>query len=248
MLYILGRILARTNEGTAGIDSVLHIFKPVSATLAVTTESITATGFSFDEGPIQDLDEAIIRESTTLTLTQESIDGLDLEMILDQRGGTISSISLPVSKKGIVTSAAIADADLTADQDVVATVFSDTAPLRLKRVLASATPSAGQFEVGSGTLSFNAAQEGATVVYNYLKSASAVAAIGGTVPDSSFGEMSFSGVLKGTRIEKQIYIPRIVRTGDKNLAVSGAIEAAEMQFKCLTPAGWTKPYILRNVA
>jgi len=241
MLYILGQMVTRT----IGVNSVLHIFKPVSANLETTTEEIEASGFQFDEGPIQVLDSAIIKETTTLNLTQESLDKLDLSMVLDQKEATVASIAVPTITKVLVpaTPFEVTIAALTLNQDVVATILSDTAPVYLKRV-AIAPAAADEFQVTAGKLIFHSGAVGASVAVWYTKTETALPMIGGTNPDSSYGEMSFSGILKGTRMRKRIFIPRITRTGDKTLGVSGSVEAAELSYKCLAPAGWSKPYAI----
>jgi hypothetical protein len=243
MLYILGQMVARTNEGA---NSALHIFKPVSANLDTKTDNIEATGFPFDESEIQILDSANIKETTTLTVSQESLDELDLQMLLDQREQTTPTIALPTIVKVTVPSVTpfeVAIAGLTANQDVVATVLSDTNPIYLKRV--TAAPAAiGEFQVTAGKLVFHSGAAGLSVVVWSTKTETALLVIGGTNPDTSYGEMSFSGILKGTRQRKRLYIPRIVRTGDKKLGVSSKVETAEMQYKCLTPSGWSKPYVM----
>jgi len=243
MLYILGQMVARTS----GANSVLHVFKPVSANLETTTEEIEASGFQFDEGPIQVLDSAIIKETTTLNLTQESLDQLDLSMVLDQKEAVVASIAVPTITKVLVpaTPFEVTIASLTLNQDVVATILSDTAPVYLKRV-AIAPTAADEFQVTAGKLIFHSGAVGASVAVWYTKTESNLSMIGGTNPDSSYGEMSFSGILKGTRMRKRIFIPRITRTGDKTLGVSGSVEAAELSYKCLTPAGWSKPYATWN--
>jgi hypothetical protein len=242
MLYILGQMVARTSIANGGL---LHIFKPVSAQFDTKTDDIEASGFPFDESSIQILDSATIKETTTLTLSQESIDELDLQMILDQREATNTTIALPTITKVTVptTPFEVTIASLTLNQDVVATVLSDTEPVYLKRVT-TAPAAAGEFQVTAGKLTFHSSAVGLSVVVWYTKTETALPLIGGTNPDSSYGEMSFSGILKGTRQRKRIYLPRITRTGDRKLGVSAKVETAELQYKCLTPSGWSKPYAI----
>jgi hypothetical protein len=232
MLYILGQVVARTNQG---LNSKLHIFKPVSATLETKTEEIEATGYPFEESVIQTLDSAIVKETTTLTLSQESVDDLDLQMILDRQKG---EVTVPTTTPFEVTIAG-----LTANQDVVASVLSDTTPEYLKRVTA-APANADEFQVVANKLIFHSGAAGLTVVGWKTKTETAIPMIGATNPDSSYGELSFSGIIKGTRSRQRIYIPRMKRTGDKKLGVSAKVEAAEMVYKCLTPSGWTDSYAM----
>jgi hypothetical protein len=246
MLYILGQMVTRTTIANGGL---LHIFKPVSANLDTKTDDIEATGFPFDESTIQVLDSAIIKETTTLTLSQESLDELDLQMLLDQREQTATTIALPTITKVLVptTPFEVPIAGLLLNQDVVATVLSDTDPLYLKRVT-TAPAAIGEFQVTAGKLVFHSSAVGLSVVVWYTKTETALPIIGGTNPDSTYGEMSFSGILKGTRQRKRIYVPRIVRTGDKKLGVSSKVESAELSYKCLTPSGWSKPYAIWDAA
>jgi len=174
---------------------------------------------------------------------------LDLSMVLDQKEAIVASIAVPTITKVLVpaTPFEVTIASLTLNQDVVATILSDTAPVYLKRV-AIAPTAADEFQVTAGKLIFHSGAVGASVAVWYTKTESNLSMIGGTNPDSSYGEMSFSGILKGTRMRKRIFIPRITRTGDKTLGVSGSVEAAELSYKCLTPAGWSKPYAIWNAA
>lgn len=253
MLYQAGRILARTSEGTGNIDSVLHVFKPVSFTLASEVTEITAEGFPYDVGPAQILDSAISREEFTLTIPQTSVDELDLEMFLDERAATNASISLPTDEKitipasGPYTVTVSGLATSSTDQDVVATILSDTAPLRLKRILNAnaASIATGEFAVGaSKVVTFHSAQAGLSAVLSYFKTYSNLKMQGGTNPRKQFGTMSFSAVLKGTRTTKRLYIPRISRISGANLGVSGEANETEVQYKCTAPAGWSLPFAI----
>lgn len=251
MLYILGNMVARTTAGD-GTD-VLHIFKPVSATLTGASEELIARGFGFDEAPLQDLDSAENSNSWTLTLSQESVDNLDLQQILDIREDTVS-LALPVVKKVAIPAApgpyTVTETGLTVDQDVVATILSDTGPLYLERIASAGTVASGQFEVTANTLTFHADQAEESAVIMYLAAAASTLMIGGTTPAASYGEMSFYGILKGTRIRKKFYAPRIKRSAasEKTLGVSGQVTAAEMAYKVLTPSGWPAPFAIWNAA
>lgn len=254
MLYKAGRILARTLEGTDNINSILHIFKPTSFSFASEVTEITSEGFSYDVNPIQILDSAISREEFTLTIPQTSTDNLDLQMFVDQREATITSISIPTDEKITVPSTGpytvtVAGLAGTADQDVVAVVLSDTGPKYLKRVLSSATPAAGEFEINiTDEITFNAAQAGATVVIWYNKTETSLVAIGGTAPRSQYGVMSFSAVIEGPRVKKQLFIPRLSRTSGASLGVAADATETSLTYKATTPSGWSVPFLLRTVA
>lgn len=250
MLYILGQFLVRTNDA---LDSVMVLPKPVSFQMTITPEELTAIGFGFDEAPIQDLDSATVKESFVLTTTQQSIDELDLQFLLNQQEGTISSISLPFTKKVTVPSSSpytVTETGLTVDQDVVATVLSDTTPKFLKRIASAGTVAANEFEVTADTLTFHSGQAGATVVINYMKSQSNLPVIGGTNAANPFdtNDMSLTGLIKGTRTTKRFYAPRVKRTGERSIAVSNQIQDASFQYKMLTPSGWSVPFAIWDAA
>ena len=252
MLYQAGQILARTKEGD---QSVLHVYKPSDFRFTSEVSEITAEGFPFDVSPIQTLDSAIARETYTLTLSQQTVDNLDLQMFMDEREQSNLKIDLPAATKVVVPDTApytvtVAGLSGLADQDVVAMVLSDTAPVYLRRVPnATTTLLDNEFKVGAADIiTFDDAMAGKTVALNFLETHNNIIMQGGTNPRRQYGELSFSAIMQGTRIRKRLYIPRIQRTSGFNVGVAGDVQTTELTYKALTPAGWSVPYAMWTVA
>jgi hypothetical protein len=245
ILYLGGRFVAETP------DNKLHVFAPSTFTLSSAPTVIEAKGFPKGSiGKKGILASAVSELIWTMSMDQEFTDGIDIQMLVDQKAAVNASIALPKTQLITVPSGSpytVTVTGLLADQDVVATVLG-TSPLYLTRVLAAATPAAGEFEVNADAVAFNAAQAGASVLIRYLKTYSTISIIGGTNADSSYGTLSFSGEVLGSADAstqgKTIYIPQVDRVSGATLGVTGAVVSSTLEYRCSTPSGWAVPFAI----
>lgn len=246
MLYQAGRLLFVSPD-----LELVHVGRLSKFSIGRKNTLVTASGFPFDVGPVQELDSASQKSEWTLKITQESIDELDLQFVLDQREATASSIVLPGSTTKVVVPSSspyeVTVTGLTVDQEVKATVVSDTDPKYLEQVASAGSPATGQFEVTANKIAFHADQAGKTVAIYYLETLTSQLVIGGNTAIASYGVCSFKGIIKGTRTTKHFYLPRISYLGDFELQVGDKSEIG-MEFKMLTPADWNAPYASWDVA
>lgn len=246
MFYQAGRLLFVSED-----QQVVHVLKPAKFSYARKGTKIEAKGFPFDVGAIQKLDSAVQSEDWTLKLTQESFDKLDMQLILDQREATIASIQLPGenTKVTVPSSSAytVTVTGLTADQDVKASVVSDTDPLYLTQVTGSTSLTAGTFKVSSDTITFHSAQAGAVVALYYLETKTNIKIVGATAAPASYGYCAFKGIVKGTRTKQHVWFPKVSYTRDFEQAYGDKSEVS-LEYDALTPAAWGQPFAFWDAA
>lgn len=246
MFYQAGRLLFVSQD-----RSIVHVLKPSKFTYAKKATKIVANGFPFDVGAIQKLDSAEQSSEWTLSLTQESFDKLDLQLILDQRETTIASIQLPGETTKVTVPASspytVTVTGLVEDQDVKATVVSDTAPAYLTQVASSGSLVSGSFKVGADTLTFHSAQAGQIVALYYLETKTSIKVVGATAAPASFGYCAFKGIIKGTRTKQHVWFPRVSYNGDFSQAFGDKSEVT-LPYDILTPAGWGQPFAFWDAA
>jgi hypothetical protein len=232
-------------------QKVVHVLKPSQFGYGRAGEKIEAFGFPYDVGPSQKLDSAIRQENYTLNLTQQSIDGLDFQVLLDQREGEIASIQLPGEQSRLdvptVGPYTVTVPGLTIDQVCFATVLSDTDPLYLNQVTGAGVVAAGTFKITADTVTFHGTQAGATIAFYYLETKTGTKIIGATATPSSYGSCSFKGIIKGTRTKKHIWFPRVVYTRDFEQTIGDTSEIS-LAYDVLTPAAWNQPYAFWDAA
>jgi hypothetical protein len=232
-------------------QQVVHVLKPSQFGYGRTGEKIEAFGFPFDVGPSQKLDSAIRQENYTLNLTQQSIDGLDFQLLLDQREATIASIQLPGEQTRLNVPATgpftVTVTGLTVDQVCYATVLSDTNPQYLTQATGATAVADGGFKITADTVTFHSAQAGAVVAFYYLETKTAVKVIGATAAPASYGYCAFKGIVKGTRTKKHIWFPRVVYARDFEQTIGDTSEIS-LAYDVLTPAGWNQPYAFWDAA
>jgi hypothetical protein len=226
----------------------LHPLFLAGFSLAETLETVDAEGYPVNDiSPLQILDTVTTKSTWELTANIQAADKLDInEWVFGQKEGTISSIAVPVTGSGIVTSGVITVTGLTVDQVVDVTVLSDTSPGKtvLTQIASAGTPSAGEYEVTSNTITFNAAQEGLAVSYYYLKTETSLQSIGGTNTLNPVEEFEMMGKFNTTRTQTiNIWLPKCKFSSGTTFAVGG--DSFERTMKVLVPTGlgWKVPYL-----
>jgi hypothetical protein len=250
MLYQAGSLFQRAADGT------LYYARPSAITISSETTQLEALGFPAGDAAntIQVLDSAVGIERYTLTLSQQSINDMDLQVLLDARSQAATSFTVPRVKIVTVPASTPYTVTLTemssalADADVSAVVADESTPQPLTRVAAAGSPTNGQFTVSAAKLiTFNSAQAGKTVFLYFFETVATGKVIGGSQLRNQFGSMEFLGILKGTRIHKKFWLPSISRVSGINLGVTGNVETAELEYRINTPTGYNFPMLIWDV-
>lgn len=247
MFYGAGKMMVVSKDG-----KLVHATRPSKFKYELKSDSVKASGFPVTSvGPIQDLDEAAQKEEWTFSFTQESLDGQDLQLVLDQREATIPTIALP-NETAVYTVPAtgpytLAIAGLTADQEVMIQVQSSADPLYLEQVVGAAAVAAGKFKVSAGSITLDVAQAGKTVVVYFLETKTGQKVIGGTAPRLSYGNLGFRGVVLSTRTRKNVWFPKL--SYKKNISQEfGGKSEVTLEYSALVPDGWPQPYAFWDAA
>lgn len=242
MYYQAGRI------GFGVVDqNIVHFGRLSKFSFSRKNEKVEAVGFPLDVNTIQTLDSAPMKSTWTLKVSQESIDKLDIQFMLDQFEFEAASIRLPMDQtKVTVPSGSPYDVTVTglaADQEVACTVISDTSPKYLAQLIGAGTLAAGQHKVAADKITFHPSEAGKTILVMAMQTKTAIKVIGGNADPRSYGVVSFKGIIKGTRGKNHLYFPRCSYTGDFEIGFGDKTEVG-MEFDILTPADWSFPYAI----
>ena len=219
----------------------------VTITQETTTETTQAYPES-DVGILQTADTISTESTWTISINTQSLDRMDLDLVFDQTMGAAASVQYPVYKVVTVPSSTaydVTESGLAVDQVVEATeLVSASGNVVLTQVAAAGSPTAGQYEVGLNTISFNAAEAGASVAIFYKKTAS-LAYRGGSNAVATLGELELFFRSKTTRqstaLRNYMWFPRIKRTSGFELGTG--TDAITLEYEALLPSGWNLPYM-----
>lgn len=189
---------------------------------------------------------------TTLKLKTQISNWQMLGLSLGQFERTFTGFVLPTIKRTTVpANGIVADADIVAGNlnSVTVAIESYGAWGQAGRITRSAAaPTAGQVQVTAGTLTFNAAQAGAPIMYVCDKTYTAAKAYGGAGTLSTINTLEFFGQLYDTSAQEAaggtIWIPKIQRSARPTLTFNGGIVEIETSWNCLSVPGWAEPYMI----
>jgi len=230
--------------GVGGLD----VIRVAEITIAQEVTTETAQAYPSDTtGVLQNTDTVSSTSTWTITTQQQSIDTGDLDLIFDQKMSTAASITYPTYKVGTIPASpgpyTITETGLTADQVVEATILASTSPgnVKLVQIANSGTPTTGQFEVTSNTLTFHSDQAGLSVGYFYKATAS-LAYRGGPAAISALGEVElFFRYRFGRSATRYLWFPRIQKSG--GFSFGSGVDQIETSYTALLPSGWNLPYL-----
>lgn len=164
---------------------------------------------------------------------------------------TFTNISTPVAKRAVVPAGGVInDADIVAGNlaRVLVSVESyGTWGQSGALARSAAAPAVGQVQVAAGSLTFNAAQVGAPVLYVVDKSYSTGNGYGGPGAVATIGELEFHGEIYDNSNASMngglIILPRIKKQLTKpTMSFNGEAMSLEMLFDCFAPVGWDEPH------
>ncbi len=223
--------------------------------------------FSFDQKATTEEAEAyragIRQTEETVEVKVESILKLKtqisnwsmLGLSLGQLERTITSFAMPGIKRttvpvgGVITDAAITAANV--DSVIVAIErfgpWGQVGPLT-RTATASPPIRTVKADGTAGTLTFNAAQVGAPIMYIVDRTIASASVYGGAGVLPKVAELEFYGDLYDNSTTEsdggKIWFPRIQRNSRPTISFNGKLAELEMEYKCLVPSGFSEPYML----
>jgi len=215
----------------------------------ITTETILAYPDS-GVNTLQTLETITTETTYTLNVETGSFQDATFPLIFNQRASTQSNVVTLVQKVVTVPSGSpytVTESGLTVDQDVTAVLLSTSSPgdVYLDQSPSVDTPDPGEFEVTANTLTFNAAQAGASVSIAYEKTESSLSIIGGPAPlDPFIDGLEFFGKAK-VKASTSVW-----NFWTRNLSKSEGIEFGTdvdnlpLSFSMGTYSGWNTPFML----
>lgn len=230
---------------TRETDGTLRLLRTAAFQISSETESTDVQAFPYDNcGPLQIVDSFISSTTWTLTTAPRSIDKTDLELIVDKKFGTATSIVLPepigvfdIAAGGVVTVTGLAAADVAS-----ITILDDTAG-NAPILPADFTKAANQITIGAGVVTANNAVGKKAAVYRRKTNAN-IKVIGGNTPVTEIGEIEVGGLFCTTRGNFKFWAPRCKRSNGVEFAVDS--DEFSLEYKMLVPTalGWASEFAI----
>lgn len=223
--------------------------------------------FSFDQkattedaeayrGGIRQAEETVeVKVESILKLKTQISNWALLGLSLGQLERTITSFTLPSIKRttvpigGVITDLAVTVAN--ADSVIVAIErfgpWGQVGPLTRT---STTTPPVRTVKVdgAAGTLTFNASQIGAPIMYLSNRLIASANVYGGAGALAKVSELEFYGDLFDNSTAEadggKIWFPRIQRNSRPTISFNGKLAELDMEYKCLVPTGFSEPYML----
>jgi hypothetical protein len=249
----LGDCGLRTTDITGGPNAQKLVPFPVfSFDLAQDSTVEEALAYRAGRHQVEDSFEGLVNTTLTLSTEINNWQILGLSRGLLQR--TLTDFVLPVVKRGVVPSAApyeIVDTELTATAAAKTLVAIESyGPWGQANSLSRVTtvPTTGQVQVDATAtkLVFHASQAGAPIMYVIDRTFASGSVYGGAGTLPKINEVEFFGQIYDNSSEAEdgglIWVPRMKRASRPNLTFDGGKPTIEVQYKCLSVAGWEEPF------
>lgn len=224
-----------------------------------TQESETKEAKGFVGGKLVTRSAAEASVTSTVKISTEYTDWMQLGMTLDQFSRTFTSKKILVLKTALVPTAApfeIVDTAITSanTNDIFAAISEAGTwgqPKPLTRATVPASPAVGQVGVDTTDtkLVFNSAQAGASISYTVPQTLTTVEGFGGSGTLSTIGNLEFYGKIYSPTASQgfTIYFPNLQRKSRPTITLSNDVPTLEIEFGAVAPAGWTEPYEILNL-
>ena len=257
MLSGLGDIYVKTT-GLAGGAIAQKMIPLYLFQFEFTQEAESKEAQGFVGGKLVTKSTAEASVSSTVKLTTQFTDWLQLGMVLDQFPRVLTSEKLVVLKTVTVPSAPpyeIVDTAITVanNSDIFATIAGAGVwgqPKPLPRAATPATPAVGQVGVDTTAtkLIFNAAQAGAPITYTVPTILASVEAYGGSGILSKIGSLEFNGLIYSPEASQgfPISFPLLQRKTRPTMTISNDVPEFEIEFGAIPPVGWDEPFKILN--
>lgn len=238
-------------SGTTANAQRMMVLGLLSFELTAESESKESQKFN-SEGTLVTASRVKGSTSYSFTLSYNEIDWGNLGFALNQFPRSASAVTIPTLKYGTVPAAApytITDAGISAS-NVSVVITKSGAWGQAGQSLVVGGSGSGSVAVASTTLTFNAAQAGASVAYlAYASSSYSAQDYGGPTGGAAWGSFEFWGTIfiptltSGTKI----YIPEASISEDPTITIDDGVPTVEVVCGMNTPTGWDKPFRILNL-
>lgn len=193
----------------------------------------------------------------TFTLSYNEIEWGNLGFALNQFPRIATSVNIPQLKYATVPLTSpytVADAAIVVgnadDISVSITASGSAGQAGQWFVVVGAAPDPGEVQVGTGLLTFNAAQAGAEIAYPLYSPYATVQDLGGPSGGESWGEFEFFGKILVPSVTAGliIHIPKATIAEDPSITIDDSVPTVAVVCGMGTPTGWDKPYRLFNMS
>lgn len=260
MLQGIGDMYIRSNDLGSGVAVDQRLIELNLLDFTYESEAETRKSQKQVAGVRRDQSSATGTITDTLTFRINDIDWGQLQFAMGNFAKTITNIEVPLLKYSVVPGAAdshtITDSDITAAtaEDIYVYVNSSGGwgqPTPLAPA-ASSPPGPGEYFVdgAAGTITFNLAEDGATISYTVIRTYSTGEQLGGAGLATKLGSFSFRGKIYSTKPAAGYYIdfPMVTLDGRPSLDFSADVPQLEITATPATPNGWDEPFRLINAA
>ena len=258
MLSGIGDLFAKTT-GLSGGATAQRMVPLFLSQFEFTQEAESKEAKGFVAGKLVTKSTAEATVTSTLKISSEYTDWMQLGLSLDQFSRVLTSEKILVLKTATVPSSSpyeIADAAVTSGNtnDIFAAISEAGTwgqPKPLPRATTAATPSAGQVGVDTtnNKLIFNSAQAGASITYTVPETLATVEGYGGSGTLSRIGNLEFWGKIYTPTASEgfTIYFPQLQRKSRPTITIANDVPTLEVEFGAVAPAGWEEPYKILNL-
>ena len=251
MLYGIGSVSIGTND--LGANSILGqnaVFPQCISSVQFTAESNNTVAQCWRDGIKIDVASKITSEMFNLVLTYEYIDFQTLGLLYGEVPKDVAA-ALPTSKSVVVPSGlTIIETDITSSNAANVRFYNET-DAQFMTLAASSTVGVNEYFIDTvnNQVTFNAAQEGATVFYKYDKQYSSIQAIGAGLIGENFDaltNLNFTGIVYSVASSEPyvLQIDRLERTETPSFTLAGDRAEISITYKLVAPPGRRKPFTL----
>lgn len=244
----MGKIGIRT------LASPRIMYAPRANSFSLNLENTEQEAKAFPQGscgPLQTVDKVISDQTWKLNLGMESFDSEDISFVMGERLAT-STMTIPEVLSVIIpANGVVANADMTVDKLVSATLLDSLQTIRFLTQVPNASTAAltaGQFKVAAGSLIFSPTLSGQALNFMYDKSLVGTRTIGYEQNFVLWGDVCFSGVVCGPRFAKpfRIFVPSMARSGNLDFAI-GEKTSVSLEFTLKLAAGFRSPVLMADL-
>jgi hypothetical protein len=242
-------------SGTAPADQRMLPLGLLSFELTAESESKQSQKFN-SQGELVTASNVKGSTDYSFTLSYNEIDWGHLGFALNQFPRTATSVaipqlrfaSVPAAGPYVVNDAALVSGNI-ADVSVTITEASDAGEAGQWLEPVAGAPGAGEVQVAVGSLTFNAAQAGATIAYPVYTTYASAQDLGGPSGGLAWGEFEFWGKVIVPSISQGliIHIPKATIAEDPTITIDDSVPTVSVVCGMGVPTGWDKPFRIVNL-
>jgi hypothetical protein len=225
---------------TRETDGTLRMLRTATFQLTSEAEQTDVQAFPYDKcGPLQIVDSFIPSKTWGIAVAPTSVDRSDLELLLDKKFATATSIVLP-EPIGLYTLPATGAQEITiaglAANDVVSVTLLDDTNGNTPLLPADYTVAAGKITIAA------VGSEGKSAAVYRRKTNTAIKVIGGNTAGAEIGDVEIMGLICTTRGNFKFWAPRAKRSNGVDFAIDS--DSFTLEYKLLVPTslGWSNEF------